>query len=56
MPAAAAELAAETGVAVLRVALTRWLADTAERPWEAHVGETMTELRGLTTERSVRVR
>ena len=49
----AAELAAETGVTVLRVALTRWIEDPAERPWEVHVREAMDELRRLTAEHSV---
>ena len=47
----AAELAAETGVAVLRVALPRWIEDPTERPWEAHVHEALDELRRLTAER-----
>jgi len=37
VPDTAAELAAETGVAVLRIALTRWIDDPAERPWEVQV-------------------
>jgi len=49
----AAELAAETGVAVLRIALTRWLEDRTERSWEVHVREAMAELRRLTAEPSV---
>ncbi len=52
VPAAAAELAAEAGVAVLRAALTRWMADGAERPWTVHVNEAMNELRRLTSEGS----
>jgi AcrR family transcriptional regulator len=55
VPEAAAELAAETGVAVLRIALTRWLEDP-ERTWEVHVGEAMDELCRLTAERSVAAR
>lgn len=50
--AIAAELAAETGIAVLRIALTRWIEDPAERPWKVHVGEAMDELGRLTAERS----
>ncbi len=53
VPDTAAELAAETGVAVLRIALTRWIEDPAERPWEFHVREAMNELRRLTAEPSV---
>lgn len=51
-PAAAADLAAETGVAILRIALTRWIEDPTGRPWRVHVDDTMTELRQLTTERA----
>jgi len=53
VPDTAAELAAETGVAVLRIALTHWIDDPAERPWEVHVHEAMDELRRLTSERRV---
>jgi AcrR family transcriptional regulator len=53
VPDTAAELVAETGVIVLRIALTRWIEDPAERSWEIHVRVAMDELRGLTTERSV---
>lgn len=49
----AAELAAETGIAVLRVALAHWVDDPAEQPWEVHVREAMDELRRLTTEAGV---
>ena len=49
-PAAAADLAAETGVAILRIALTRWIEDPTERPWRTHVNTTMTELHQLTAE------
>jgi len=49
----ASELAAETGVAVLRIAVTRWIEDPAERPWEDHVSEAMDQLRRLTNERGV---
>ena len=55
-PAAAADLAAETGVAVMRIALTRWIDDPTERPWRIHVTNTMTELRRLTAEQRVTVR
>ena len=48
----AAELAADNGVAVLRIALARHVADPAERPWEVHVREVMDELRWLATERN----
>ncbi|MDQ6779316.1 MAG: TetR/AcrR family transcriptional regulator [Actinomycetota bacterium] len=50
VPDTAAELAAETGVTVLRIAFTRWIEDPAERPWEAHVREGMDELRWLTAQ------
>ena len=53
VPDTAAELAAETGVAVLRIALTRWIEDPAERPWEVQVHEALDELRWLTAERSI---
>ncbi|MDQ6949627.1 MAG: TetR/AcrR family transcriptional regulator [Actinomycetota bacterium] len=52
VPDTAAELAAETGVAVLRIALTRWTEDPVERPWEVHVTEVMDELRRITAGRS----
>lgn len=48
----ASNLAAEAGVTVLRVALTCWIEDPVQRPWEVHVAEVMDELRGLTVERS----
>jgi AcrR family transcriptional regulator len=48
-----AELAAETGVTVLRIALARWIEDPAERPWEVHVCEAMDDLCRLTAERTV---
>ncbi|WP_295701044.1 TetR/AcrR family transcriptional regulator [Lapillicoccus sp.] len=47
-PATTADLAAETGVAVMRIALTRWIEDPTERPWRTHVNTTMAELRQLT--------
>jgi AcrR family transcriptional regulator len=56
VPDTAAELGAETGVAVLRIALTRWIGDPAERPWKVHVNEAMDELRRLTAERSAAAR
>jgi AcrR family transcriptional regulator len=49
VPAAAAEIAAETGTAILRVAVTRWIADHAEGSWENHVGQAAEELRLLAT-------
>ncbi len=55
VPDAAADLAAETGIAVLRIALTRWIEDPAERPWEVHVHGAMDELRSLTAEPRRRV-
>ena len=54
-PAPAADLAAETGVAILRIALTRWIEDPTERPWRIHVDNTMTELRRLTAEQRATV-
>ena len=42
-----AELAAAAGVVVLRIALSRWIADFTGRRWTAHVAETMNELRLL---------
>jgi hypothetical protein len=53
VPDTAAELAAETAMAVLRIALARWIEDPAERPWEVHVREAIGELRWLTGERSL---
>jgi AcrR family transcriptional regulator len=53
VPDGAAQLAAETGVALLRIAFTRWIEDPAERPWEIHVREAVDELRELTAQRSV---
>jgi AcrR family transcriptional regulator len=53
VPDVAGELAAETGIAILRVALTRWIEDPAEGPWEVHVREALDELRRLTAEPSV---
>lgn len=52
VPDTAADLAAETGVAVLRVALTRWIEGPDERPWELNVTEVMDELRRVAAERS----
>ncbi len=48
----AADLAAATGVAVLRIAFHRWVTDSAQRPWTAHVTETVDGLRDLTTQAS----
>jgi len=48
VPDTAAELAAETGVTVLRIALMRRIEDPAERSWEVHVREAVDELRSLT--------
>jgi len=47
VPGTAAELAAESGVSVLRIALMRWIEDPNEQPWEVHVREAVDELRGL---------
>ncbi len=49
----AAALAAETGIAVLRAAITSWIQDTDERSWLFHVGEAMAALRRLTEEPTV---
>jgi len=51
VPDTAAELAAQTGVTLLQIALTRWITDPAERPWKVHVHEAMDELHRLTAER-----
>ncbi len=48
----AAELAAETGITILRIALGRWIDDPTEQPWEHHVNETIHQLRRLTAERN----
>jgi len=53
VPDTAAQLAAETGVTVLRIALTRWIEDPTERPWEVHVREAIGALRSLTAEPTV---
>jgi AcrR family transcriptional regulator len=50
IPDAAAQLAAQTGVTVLRIAFMRWIEDAAELPWECHVRETIDELRSLTAQ------
>ena len=50
VPDLAAQLAAQTGVAVLAVALTRWTEDPGEQPWEHHVREAMDELYRLTAD------
>ena len=55
VPDTAAELAAETGITILRVALAHWIDDPAEQPWEHHVTEAMHQLRRLATERSIDV-
>jgi AcrR family transcriptional regulator len=47
----AAELAAETGIALLRVAMTRWLEDPAEASWEHHVHQAADDLRLLANPR-----
>ncbi len=52
VPDTSAELAAETGVTVLRIALARWIEDPAEQPWAVHVHEAMDELCRLTAERT----
>jgi hypothetical protein len=51
--ATTADLAAETGIAILRIAMTRWIEDPVERPWQLHVREAMDELRRLAADTSV---
>jgi AcrR family transcriptional regulator len=53
VPDIAAELAAETGMAVLRIALNNWVEDPADRAWSFHVGVAMDQLRQLTAAPSV---
>jgi AcrR family transcriptional regulator len=48
VPAAAAAIAAETGLTVMRIAMIRWTEDPAERPWGDHVREVVDELRRIT--------
>ena len=52
VPDTAAELAASTGITILRTALARWVNDPNEQPWTAHLHETIDELRTLTAERT----
>jgi AcrR family transcriptional regulator len=53
VPDTAAELVAQTGVTILGIALTRWIKDSAERPWEFHVHDAVSQLRWLTVESAV---
>ncbi|MDQ6776750.1 MAG: TetR/AcrR family transcriptional regulator [Actinomycetota bacterium] len=53
VPSTTAELAAETGVTILRIALSRWIEDPAQQPWRVHVHEAMNDLCRLTAERTV---
>ena len=48
VPQPVAELAAETGMTILRVTVARWLDDPAEQSWAVHLNEAMAELRRLT--------
>lgn len=48
VPDTAAELVAQTGVTILTIAMTRWIDDPAERPWEFHVGDAVSQLHWLT--------
>jgi AcrR family transcriptional regulator len=52
VPDTAAELAASTGITILRTALARWVNDPTEQPWTIHLHETIDELRTLTGERA----
>jgi hypothetical protein len=52
VPDTAAELAAATGITILRTAMTRWVSDATEQPWTTHLHETIDELRSLTAERT----
>ena len=52
VPTSAAELAAETGVTLLRMALKHWIEDPAARPWKIHVRAAIDELLWLTAETS----
>jgi AcrR family transcriptional regulator len=47
VPDPAAAVAAESGVAILRVAMTRWTEDAAGQPWAVHVHDVAAELRRL---------
>jgi AcrR family transcriptional regulator len=46
-----AKMAAEVGIVVLRVAVTRWIEDPAGRRWEVHVDEVVDQLGSLTAVR-----
>jgi AcrR family transcriptional regulator len=48
VPDTAAELAASTGITILRTALARWVNDPTEQPWTVHLHKTIDELRTLT--------
>jgi AcrR family transcriptional regulator len=48
VPEPAASLAAQTGMAVFKVAFERWLDDTADRALSEHLRETLDELRSVT--------
>jgi AcrR family transcriptional regulator len=51
IPGSAARLAAETGIAVYRVAFARWISDPAQSDLRVTLRESMEELTGLLTER-----
>ncbi len=51
IPGSAARLAAETGIAVKRVAFARWFSDPGQPDPRATLRESMEELTGLLTER-----
>ncbi len=48
VPDTAAELAASTGITILRTTLARWVSDPTEQPWTVHLRATIDELRTLT--------
>jgi AcrR family transcriptional regulator len=52
VPESSAGLASETGMAVLRVALIRWIEDPTERPWRTHVRATARQQRKLAADAS----
>jgi len=53
IPEPAASLAAETGVAVFKVAFARWISERGQPDLRAILRESMTELRDVVTERLV---
>lgn len=51
-PEPTASLAAETGVAVFKVAFARWISDPGQRDLPGIIRESMAELRGVLTDRA----